>query len=81
MTTLLMGAGTTGDADSHSASVRDDEHGVVSVHSLGFGNTTAWCSCGWAGRRRLLKAVAMQDAWAHAAQDSCEVSSPLLLAW
>jgi hypothetical protein len=55
--------------------------GVVSVHALGFGNTTAWCSCGWAGRRRLLKAMALQDAWTHSMQERCDVSHPLVLAW
>ncbi|BBZ28661.1 hypothetical protein MMAD_29560 [Mycolicibacterium madagascariense] len=59
----------------------DLPRGIVSVHVLGFGNATAWCSCGWTGRRRLLKAVAMQDAWAHSARDRCEVSTPLLLTW
>ena len=75
MTTLHLGARTT-------TPVRGGlDRGVVSVHLLGFGNVTAWCSCGWAGRRRLLKAAAMQDAWAHSARDRCEVSSPLLLTW
>jgi hypothetical protein len=58
-----------------------DEQGVVSVHRLGVGHTTAGCSCGWAGRRRLLRAAAEQDAWAHAATDRCAVSSPLVYAW
>jgi hypothetical protein len=61
--------------------VEGPRHGVASVHLLGLGNTTARCSCGWAGRRRFLKAAAEQDAWAHAIQDECEVSSPLVLAW
>lgn len=56
-------------------------HGVVSVHLLGLANTTARCSCGWVGRRRLLKAAAEQDAWAHSARDGCVVSSPLVLTW
>ncbi|WP_284226493.1 hypothetical protein [Mycobacterium antarcticum] len=58
-----------------------DEQGVVSVHLLGVGNTAARCSCGWAGRRRLLRAAAKQDAWAHAMRDRCSVSSPLVFAW
>jgi hypothetical protein len=57
------------------------ERGVVAVHLLGVGNATASCSCGWAGRRRLLKAVAQQDAWAHSMQDRCDVSSPMVLPW
>ena len=58
-----------------------DPHGVVSVHNLGFGHSTAACSCGWAGRRRRLKAAAAQDAWAHSMHDRCSVSSPLMIAW
>ena len=54
-------------------------HGVVSVHILGFANAVPACSCGWAGRRRYLKAAAEQDAWAHAMHDRCSVSSPLLI--
>lgn len=75
MTTLHLGARSTTPARGGL------DRGVVAVHLLGFGNVTAWCSCGWAGRRRLLKAAAMQDAWAHSARDRCEVSSPLLLTW
>jgi hypothetical protein len=55
--------------------------GVVSVHVLGFANAVPACSCGWAGRRRYLKAAAEQDAWAHAIRDRCSVSSPLLIGW
>ena len=54
--------------------------GVVSVHVLGLANTTATCSCGWSGHRRILKAAAEQDAWAHSMQDGCMVSSPLVFA-
>ncbi|MDX1891814.1 hypothetical protein [Mycolicibacterium sp. 050158] len=57
------------------------EAGVVYVHLLGFCHTTGRCSCGWTGRRRLLRAAAEQDAWAHAAQRGCTVASPLILAW
>jgi hypothetical protein len=64
-----------------SDSVDGSSHGVVSVHLLGLFDTTARCSCGWGGRRRFLKALAEQDAWAHSMQDGCEVSSPLVLAW
>jgi hypothetical protein len=55
--------------------------GVVSVHILGFANAVPACSCGWAGRRRYLKAAAAQDAWTHAMRDGCTVSSPLLIGW
>lgn len=54
---------------------------VVSVHRLGLFDTTARCSCGWSGRRRLIKAAAEQDAWTHAMEDSCEVSTPLVFDW
>ncbi len=57
------------------------DHGVVSVHLLGLANAAATCSCGWSGRRRFLRAAAEQDAWAHAVQDRCDVSSPLVLTW
>lgn len=36
-------------------------HGVVAVHSYGFGHSAAACSCGWTGRRRYLKAAAEQE--------------------
>lgn len=64
-----------------SDSVDGAEQGVVSVHLLGLFDTTARCSCGWAGGRRYLKAAAEQDAWAHSMQDRCRVSSPLVLTW
>ena len=41
--------------------------GVAYVYNRGIGNSTAGCSCGWIGRRRLLKAAAEQDAWSHCA--------------
>jgi hypothetical protein len=56
-------------------------HGIASVHNLGFGRSTASCSCGWEGRRRRLKAAAEQDAWMHSMRRGCEVSCPLVLAW
>ena len=60
--------------------VDGSRQGVVSVHVLGLVNTTATCSCGWSGHRRILKAAAEQDAWAHSIQDGCMVSSPLVFA-
>lgn len=53
-------------------------HGTVYVYNRGFGHSTATCSCGWAGRRRRLKAAAEQDAWSHCAFDGCTVSVPLV---
>jgi hypothetical protein len=52
--------------------------GTAYVHNRGFGHSTAACSCGWAGRRRRLKAAAEQDAWSHCAQRGCAVSVPLV---
>ena len=53
--------------------------GVVVVHEYGFARSTAVCTCGWAGRRRYLKAAAEQDAWMHSIHDSCVVSVPLVM--
>jgi hypothetical protein len=55
------------------------EHGAVAVHNHGFGHSLAVCSCGWTGRRRHLKAAAVQDAWVHAMHEKCTVSSPLVI--
>lgn len=52
--------------------------GVAYVYNRGIGNSTAGCSCGWIGRRRLLKAAAEQDAWSHCAYLGCGVSVPLV---
>ena len=52
--------------------------GTVYVYNRGFGHSTAACSCGWAGRRRHLKAAAEQDAWAHCARQGCGISVPLV---
>lgn len=56
-----------------------DEHGVVAVYNYGFGHSEAVCSCGWTGRRRHLRAVAIQDAWVHCMHENCTVSFPLVL--
>lgn len=53
--------------------------GVVAVHEYGFARSTAVCTCGWAGRRRYLKAAAEQDAWMHSIHDRCTVSVPLVM--
>lgn len=54
---------------------------VVCVHSLGLAHATAACTCGWSGRRRILRAAAEQDAWLHAMAERCQVASPLVLTW
>jgi hypothetical protein len=53
--------------------------GVVAVHKHGFARSVAVCSCGWNGHRRLLKAAAQQDAWAHSMHQKCTVSVPLVI--
>jgi hypothetical protein len=53
--------------------------GMVAVHDYGFAHSTAVCSCGWAGRRRWLKAAAEQDAWVHSMHEKCTISVPLVL--
>ncbi len=80
-TALLVDGAVAPAVTSPDDSTGGSEQGLVSVHHLGLGNATASCSCGWAGRRRLLKAAAEQDAWLHSMHDRCEVSSPLVLAW
>ena len=55
------------------------EHGVVAVHNYGFGHSMAACSCGWAGRRRYLKAAAEQDAWVHSMHQKCDIAVPLVI--
>jgi hypothetical protein len=55
-----------------------DECGGAAVYRLPIGSYIAECSCGWSAARRLLKAGACQDAWAHAAQNGCEVRDPLV---
>jgi hypothetical protein len=57
----------------------DIEKGIVAVYRTCVGNSYAVCSCGWSGSQRLLKAAACQDAWAHAAQNHCEVHFPLVI--
>jgi hypothetical protein len=51
---------------------------IIAIYAMGIGNSYAFCTCGWLGTRRLLKASACQDAWAHAAQSGCQLRhSPL----
>jgi hypothetical protein len=51
------------------------EQRVVAVHDYGFGHSMAACSCGWAGRRRYLKAAAQQDAWLHSMHEKSRLHS------
>lgn len=54
------------------------EFGDAAVYRLRIGSYLAECSCGWSAPRRLLKAAACQDAWAHAAQNGCRLRHPLM---
>jgi hypothetical protein len=54
-------------------------HGMVAVHDYGSACSTAVCSCGWSGKRRFLKAAAVQDAWVHSMHEKCTVSVPLVI--
>jgi hypothetical protein len=51
---------------------------TAAVYRLRIGSYVAQCSCGWSAPRRLLKAAACQDAWAHAAQWGCQLHHPLM---
>jgi hypothetical protein len=55
-----------------------DEIGAAAVYRLRIGSYLAECSCGWSAPRRLLKASACQDAWAHTAQRGCHLRLPLI---
>jgi hypothetical protein len=52
---------------------------VIAVYNYGLGRSKACCSCGWAGERRFLKALATHDAWSHFAHDKCALSVPLVI--
>jgi hypothetical protein len=58
---------------------KDIAPGIVVVYTAGFGSAYALCSCGWSGPRRLLTAAACLDAWAHAAENRCDVSDPMVI--
>jgi hypothetical protein len=61
------------DADRPSGDLR-----CTAVYRLYIGSYVAECSCGWFSPRRLLKAAACQNAWAHAAQSGCRLRVPLM---
>jgi hypothetical protein len=54
-------------------------HGKVAVYDYGFAHSAAVCSCGWTGKRRLLKAAAEQDAWVHSMHGKCTIAVPLVI--
>lgn len=50
---------------------------VVRVLLTGF-RRDARCSCGWTGRRRLLRSFGVLDALTHAARQGCQPAVPLV---
>lgn len=52
--------------------------GTVTVCHFGPARSRAGCSCGWSGKRRVLRAAATQDAWLHSIHERCEVAVPLV---
>jgi hypothetical protein len=54
------------------------ESGTAAVYRLRIGSYVAECSCGWSAPRRMLKAAAYQDVWAHAARRGCQLRHPLI---
>ena len=64
--------------DSEEADRPCGESQSAAVYRLRIGSYKAECSCGWSAHRRLLKAAACQDAWAHAAQSGCHLRQPLI---
>ncbi|EID18327.1 hypothetical protein MPHLEI_00617 [Mycolicibacterium phlei RIVM601174] len=73
-----MTAAVALDTAHTAAPATDTAVGLVAVADFGFARYRAACSCGWAGRRRRLRAAAQQDAWLHAIHQSCEVAVPLV---
>jgi hypothetical protein len=63
---------------SEEADRRFGEFQGAAVYRLRIGSYVAECSCGWSAPRRLLKAAACQDAWAHTAQHGCQLRHPLI---
>lgn len=57
----------------------ETRQGVIVVYHYGPAHSRAVCSCGWAGRRRVLRAFANHDAWSHFAAGSCRLASPLVV--
>jgi hypothetical protein len=64
--------------DSEDANSLPSDFESTAVYRLRTGSHVAQCSCGWSAPRRLLKAAACQDAWAHAAQSGCQLRHPLI---
>ena len=65
--------------DAHQDDRRSDDLGCAAVYRSHIGNYVAACTCGWSARRRILKAMACQDAWMHSARGDCDVSVPLVI--
>lgn len=73
-----MYAGHFEHIDSEGADRPLSQFRGATVYRLRIGSYVAECSCGWSAPRRLLKAAACQDAWAHAAQSGCQLRHPLI---
>jgi hypothetical protein len=58
---------------------RTGELGRAAVYRSHIGSSIAACSCGWSARRRILKAMACQDAWMHSARGGCDLNVPLVI--
>jgi hypothetical protein len=67
------------DPEAEGGQLRRVRPKMIAVYNYGFGRSKALCSCGWAGPRRYLKAVAAQDAWTHSALEKCALSVPLVV--
>jgi hypothetical protein len=67
-----------GNIGSEEANRSSGEFRAAAVYRLHIGSYVADCSRGWSAPRRLLKAAACQDAWAHAAQSGCQIRQPLM---
>jgi hypothetical protein len=67
------------DAEAEGGPLYRDRPKMIAVYDYGLGRSKALCSCGWAGPRRYLKALAAQDAWTHSAHEKCALSVPLVV--
>ena len=52
--------------------------GIVRVLIAPLLRQQAVCTCGWRGRRRLLRSFAVHDAHRHASRDDCHPAVPLV---
>jgi hypothetical protein len=55
-----------------------DELYIV-VYNNGHGKSRSACSCGWRGRYRHIRSIAVLDALMHAARAGCDPAAPLVI--